>query len=752
MERPGAEQTLLEAVGLLVTAWRNLTAYPPGHPVRAAAIQTAHARLAEFMAASGRLVLGVARDALLYGERKLESVNVLAFAEALYRRNAALLYIEEDVQVGDLEVFLKILAEGREGGERLPIGEALRRAAVDRVAVSSIDYTQLVTTDHLAVREPRPPGSLWDTLIQALLTGKQLTSAGSAPLPGETYSAAGIAALLRGFSLPGPSLAGFGKSDDAEPAGAAPLGGLPAWRVGPSAAAVLAGALSDHLSRVKGRDKEVAVHQVAELLRALPAEVREPLLTSALKSLDAEEQTPDHLQGLTGAIAPDQVLKSLRRLNSEGVRLSPHALRLIQTLARARKDLEAPSRSVSVSADIAEMSALFQDEDVDRFNPDDHRALLEQVAAVDLMTIAARPTGPAPEVSDESLSEEAIEQSLVATLFDLVASHPDTALPLVIGRLRTLLMRSLDGTGFDNALAIVRGVRALAENQALTPAQRLGRASYVASLVEALSLSSLLASAGSPDNLTLSQIQELVTALGPAAARGLLAALTVETDRTRRFQLFDLAVSLGEAVVPEATRLLADHRWFVVRNMIVLLRKVGDRTSLAAIQRCAEDSDPRVGLEAIMTLLALDSDVSREMLAKIVHNPDPKLAEAAVVLTGQHGIVEAVDPLVAILLKWDPFGSRLSLRLKAFRALKTLSGFEEGRDPVLLARLERYFRHWRVPLVQLEERRAAFRLLETFPARARAPYVARGRRSRDAVIRAICDRLARASTAPAEGA
>src|SRR4029453_17887796 len=115
-----------------------------------------------------------------------------------------------------------------------------------------------------------------------------------------------------------------------------------------------------------------------------------------------------------------------------------HALRLIQTLARARKDLEAPSRSVSVSADIAEMSALFQDEDVDRFNPDDHRALLEQVAAVDLMTIAARPTGPAPEVSDESLSEEAIEQSLVATLFDLVASHPDTALPLVIGRLRTL--------------------------------------------------------------------------------------------------------------------------------------------------------------------------------------------------------------------------------------------------------------------------------------------------------------------------
>ena len=752
MERPGAEQSLVEAVGLLVTAWRNLAVYPVGHPAASASILAAHGRLAEFMAASGRLVLGVARDALLYGERKLESINVQAFAEALYRRNAALVYIEEDVQVVDLEIFLGLLAESTDG-DRLPIGEALLRRGIDRIAVSSIDYTQLVTTDHLTVREPRPVGSLWDTLIQALLTGKQLTLAGSVPLPGETYSAAGIAALLRGFSLPGPAPGGSAEEEAEIPGAAAPLGGLPAWRVGPSAIAVVVGAVSEHLGRVKGRDRDVAVHQVAELLRALPAEVREPLLTSALKSLDAEGQTAEHLQRLTGSLAPDQVLQSLRRLNSEGVRLSPHALRMIQTLARARQDLAAPPPSTSVAADIAEVSALFLDEDVDRFNPDDHRALLAQVAEVDLMAVASRPpAGAIPEISDESLGEEATEAALVATVFDLAAAYPDSALPLVIGRLRTLLLRSLDGAHFERALTIVRGLRALAEDDTLTPAQRMGRAPFVASLVESLSLSSLLASTGSPDNLTLSQIQELVTALGPAAARSLLGALTVETDRTRRFQLFDLAVSLGSAVVPEATRLLSDPRWFVVRNMIVLLRQVGDRTSLGEIQRCAGDPDPRVALEAIMTLLASESEVSRDLLAKLIHNPDPKLAEAAVALTGQHGIVEAIDPLVAVLLRWDPLGRRLSLRLKALRALRTLNSLEHGRDPSVLTRLERYYRPWRVPLVQLEERRAAFRLLDAYPAHERALYVERGRRSRDAVIRNICDRLARASAPPAEGA
>jgi hypothetical protein len=743
MERQGAEQALLEAVAFLVTAWKNLFAYPLGHPARAASLAIAHTRLAAFMAGSGRLVLGVARDGLLYGSKKIESVNVGAFAEALYRRNAALVYIEEDVSPGDLEQLLRLLAESPGGPERAPIGEELRAAGVDRVTITSIDYTRLITTDRLTVAEPRPAGSLWDTLIGALLTGKHLTPDGTAPLRGETYSAAGLAELLnRSAALGGAGGAG-GVGGPGGPGG----GGTPEGEGGSAAMRALASAMADHLTRVRGREKDVALHQVAELLRALPGEVREPLLASALRTLEAEEQSPERLQSLVASLEPDQVLQSLRRLNTEGARLSPHALRMIQTLAAAREELTTPDRTASVSADIAEVSALFEDEDVDRFNPEDHRTLLAQVAAVDLMTASVRIAADPAIVGTEmdTLTDDAIDASLVTTLFDLGAAYPETAPAFVVGRLRILFMRSLDETRFDRALGIVRGVRALAEDEDLTPEQRAGRAHLVGSLVDALSLSSLLASAGTPDNLTLSQIQSLIGELGPASARGVLAALTAETDRTRRFQLFDLAASLGLAIVPEAKRLLSDSRWFVVRNMIVLLRRVGDRTSLGEVQRCAEDPDPRVGLEAIIKLLAFESDVSRELLARAIHHPDPKFAEAAIALTGQHGIVQAIDPLVEILRRWDPFGAKRSLRLKALRALKALKAVPEVADPEVLARLERYFRHWRVPFVNVEERRAAYRLLEVYPEDIRAPYVERGRKSRDQVIRAICDRLAKSA-------
>jgi hypothetical protein len=78
------------------------------------------------------------------------------------------------------------------------------------------------------------------------------------------------------------------------------------------------------------------------------------------------------------------------------------------------------------------------------------------------------------------------------------------------------------------------------------------------------------------------------------------------------------------------------------------------------------------------------------------------------------------------------------MRLKALRALADLG------DPAVLPRLARFFREWPFPLAALEERRTAYRLLASYEAAARAPWIAQGARSRDTLIRDICRGLARA--------
>jgi len=231
--------------------------------------------------------------------------------------------------------------------------------------------------------------------------------------------------------------------------------------------------------------------------------------------------------------------------------------------------------------------------------------------------------------------------------------------------------------------------------------------------------------------------RRLLDALGHAGAQGFLLALAGEKDKSRRRRILDLLVSLGPMIAPPAIELLEDERWYVVRNMIVLLQRVGDRSALASIRRAADHHDLRVRLEAIKWLLAYDPEVPRDLLEKAINDPDLKLAEAAIVLAGSYGIKEAVDPLLAIVDGYDLLGKRRTLRIKALKALGDLG------DPAVLPRLDRYFRSPMLTMVSLEERHAAFRSLPSYPPEARRPYVERGLRARDAEIRRICERLDR---------
>ena len=179
VETSGPPPTLLELMSSLVTAWRNLAAYPPGHPARASALAIAHTRLRASLAAASPLVLGISRDALVSGGKKIEASHVRAFARALYRRNGGVLRFEEDVEPRELETFLALLGDTGPARDRPLTVEELDAAGITHIHVSAIDYSALVTTSDLD--EPGgDDGSLWDGLLQTLLAGQPVFGGGMA--------------------------------------------------------------------------------------------------------------------------------------------------------------------------------------------------------------------------------------------------------------------------------------------------------------------------------------------------------------------------------------------------------------------------------------------------------------------------------------------------------------------------------------------------------------------------------------------
>jgi len=291
----------------------------------------------------------------------------------------------------------------------------------------------------------------------------------------------------------------------------------------------------------------------------------------------------------------------------------------------------------------------------------------------------------------------------------------------------SLFRAFLAGNAFADALELIDRMYEL---HVETHLGRLANVDTIRSLVESVH--------DAPPEMA-AVIQRLTERLGVAAAHTLLIALADENNLGRRRRLFDFAVSLGPAIVPEATRFLGDGRWFVVRNMIILLRTVNDRTSLPEIRRFARHDDLRVRMEALKSLFALDPTVPRALLDEAIHAADPKLAETAITLVGNYGIKEAVDPLLRIISGRDFFGSHRMIRLRAIKALGELA------EPAALPRMERFFRDSRFPWPAKDERRAAYESLAGYPADARAYFVEKGLQSRDPAVREICRRLAEAS-------
>jgi hypothetical protein len=773
-----------------VTAWRNLAAYPAGHPARSAALTTAHGRIEAYLAVTSPLTLGIAREGLVSGGRKLEAAQVRAFARALYRRNGALLRIEAGVEPPELERFLALLGDTGASRDRPLTVEELRAAGISHITVAAIDYAGLVTTTD--VSEPAGEGSLWEGLLQALLENLPPGARSGVAQPRERYSAETIASLFRGAPAPvgiggGPPAGGAGPDGPGAAGGAfgpGPAGGSPGaggtgtgggWGsgsgrggggamdlggadggvgarggagagsgtgiggLGMPAAHALALAVGARLAAADLDERDRLNPQIIQLIRTLPAEVREPVLAAALRVLATDDASSAHLAALAAALPSADVLRGLQRLAREHGQLSAHALSMAQALAETHEGLSDPSFLPEPPADLAEMAALFREEDVDRYNPEDHRALLAQKPTIDLAAIAVELAADPDAFGPDTESDDAIERRVITTLLDMIATSPAVVQPLVMGRLRDTFTRALQVNRFTQAVGIIRAVRELAADTAQAE-RREALDTFVSTLADAQTLAALVAASRQPGGPPFVQVQTLVLALGASASRGLLEALAAEPERTRRLRLIELAASLGPAIVPETRRLLADPRWYVVRNMVLLLRRVQDRSAVDEIRRCADHSDLRVRLEAIRALFAFDSKVPRDLLARTIHHRDPRLAEAAVLLTGQHGITEATDLLVEILRRWDLPGRRRSIRLKALRALADLG------DPAVLPRIAHFFREWPVPIVAREERRAAYRLLGSYDEAARAPYVTQGERSRDAMIRDICRGLRRSGT------
>lgn len=696
----------------LAIAWRALSAYPAGHPAAVNGLAKACAAIATVLAETGPLELQATRESLLWQERQFVAPTAAQLAKLLRRRRAAGVVLEPGVTREELDIFLRALAlDAKSARSAGSLAAELAGQGLAHLRVHDLDFSAVGLVDSEDELAPPEAGALAQRLIRKLLASGGLPPAALAAWITSGKSAAELMQLLLESAGTDPAFAGWGPEAYATSLRLA----IEDLCDSPDAERAAAIAALHHRLRPADRERwivelasgigrlaptpEAAQATLTEVEAALPAETAGELRLAASRAA-AAGAAAEPAQPAAGDLASPAA--AAPRLTAEQLA----ALRLQFTA----EDLDAAGDRAPAVKALAELLEL----------PDDGRTEALSPAAADVA---------------RELGESSAERFAAPILLELALSFElgVEELPAVLVRLETSYRRLLAAGRLRLALTIIERAQqhATGGDPRATAFRRLAER-----LSSRESLQALVAALPEMQEETLGLLPELLHRLGPTAVRHLLGVLSETDNRRLRHLLLDLLARLGPAVVRDATALLADARWYVVRNMLLLLRRVGDPGSVPAVRKCADHPDLRVRLEAIRNLFAFDPEVPRELLRRALTHPDPRQAEAAMELAGEHGIVEAVEPMVAYLQRSDLFGRRRGVRLKAIRALAAIG------EPAALAGLGRFRARLQLFPPALEERRELYRTLASYPAAARQEWVERGLRSRDAEIRRLSGALA----------
>jgi HEAT repeat protein len=126
-----------------------------------------------------------------------------------------------------------------------------------------------------------------------------------------------------------------------------------------------------------------------------------------------------------------------------------------------------------------------------------------------------------------------------------------------------------------------------------------------------------------------SLFEEYVSKIDKSAIQPFIKYLgELKTIRARRYIIDALAV-IGKKDIPSLARGLDDQRWYVVRNIIYILRRIGQRSAVEHLLKAIRHNDVRVKKEVIKALGELGGTEVVQTLREFLDDPDEQIRTAS---------------------------------------------------------------------------------------------------------------------------
>lgn len=241
------------------------------------------------------------------------------------------------------------------------------------------------------------------------------------------------------------------------------------------------------------------------------------------------------------------------------------------------------------------------------------------------------------------------------------------------------------------------------------------------------------------DRVDMAGLDALLPRLSAEAHGPLLDAIGSSPNRAVRRRLLDRLAQTQVDIAPLVIERLADERWFVQRNMLMLLERSGRVPEGFSPQRWTQHSDARVRLEAVRLQMAMPLERNIGIRASL-DDADSRVMRLGLAAIQQEHPADLVGRLIEIA---GDTALEQEVRLMAVTAMG------RDRDEAVLRMLLRltdggrsFFGRLRLPLKSAVLLAAVRALSEVWPDDARAARVlAVANRSSDPEIRHAASRM-----------
>ncbi|MDU0457755.1 MAG: HEAT repeat domain-containing protein [Geobacteraceae bacterium] len=613
----------------LIVCRSHIQFYPDSHPAVSTILKKTIQRLEPFLADGKPLTLGVTRQGLLLNEALIEPNNVKfrEYAALLASLGIIAISFTPEIQPEDLLEFNRIINRQRsEIWESGGIIHAFDISGVRAIMVQAIDPSVFTLTDDIQDAN----GDTWEFFVRKLLKGcfnsspdkmRELISSSPSRLACE------LADMLEGMPEDGRSYT---------------LKALAECYVGRS------------LSRKADMISDDSLDKIIAFISGLDPKVRCDFILNICNSSHA---TTEFNERLLNQLPEDGLQEVVQAVTAQGAHVPDMLLNLVQRLAAHSESCADTDAALVGSGVEGKVQTLMRERDLEQYIPPGYLQTLMTILATDRL----------PDAESNFLEE------LRATM---ETKHLESKLTDIIDEIVLAIPPEKQGAGIRNSLEKqlnyfleIQDFKSLAKVCRILGSANPGSDD---ALFNSDFVQRILKSAATLGRDSFAGIREVITTVGSPFIEPLIDKLAMEENRSLRRFWFDCLGGMGEMVRNAALLRLNDEQWFVIRNLLVMLRNFSDPEVVQKVRKLTEYPHPKVRSEALKNLLHYRDPAADKMILTELQHPDPARKLAAVQVAEMSRDKDVMQQLLNLLETSGIADFQLELKSAAVQALANI--------------------------------------------------------------------------------